>query len=80
MVDWSKIERYMRMNGGLEDVMELDRVNAIEQPLVRLGGLAKKLDQMAKRDDEFARFAAGTNLFGSLKELVINLHKQSQER
>jgi hypothetical protein len=80
MADWSKIERYVRMHGGIEDVMELDRVNSIEQPMVRLGGLAKKLDQMGKKDPEFGKFAASTNLFRSLQELVLQLHKKSQEK
>jgi hypothetical protein len=80
MADWSKVERYVRMKGGLEDVMELDRVNALEQPMMRLGGLAKKLDQMAKNDTDFARFAASTNLFRSLQNLVHHLHKTAQEK
>lgn len=76
-MDWSRLEAYIRAQ-GLQDVMEFDRLNAAEQPMMRLAAMAKKIDFMCKRDPEFAKFAAANNLFSALQSLVLYLHKNGQ--
>ena len=78
MADWAKVESYIRLQ-GLQDLLEFDRANVADQPMVRLAALAKKIDALCKRDPEFAKFASGTGLFSSLQELVKFLHKRQAE-
>lgn len=78
MADWAKVESYVRLQ-GLADLLEFDRANVAEQPMVRLAALAKKIDALCKRDPEFAKFASGTGLFSSLQGLVKSLQKLQAE-
>ncbi len=78
MADWPKVESYIRLQ-GLQDLLEFDRANVADQPMVRLAALAKKVDALCKRDPEFAKFASGTGLFSSLQELVKSLHQRQSE-